>query len=135
MPQLTFLEKLQQAPPRSFHELDPAKARRMNARSMVIPAPEDVARRIAAIPAGETRTISALRAELAALGGAETACPAATNKYWKWIAHAEGEVHGTGSIFDVPWWRVLKDGKLSRHMPGGIERQAALLRNEGVSIK
>lgn len=130
----TFLEKLQQAPAASFHVLDPVKAKRMNAKTMFIPAPEDVANVIAAIPRGETRTIVDLRRTLAVLGKAETACPGATNKYWKWLAHADEEAREKEPRFVVPWWRVLKDGKPSRHLPGGAERQIALLREEGVQI-
>ena len=67
------------------------------------------------------------------MGNAETACPAKTIKYWKWIASAEDELEAD-SPFAVPWWRVLKDGKPSRHMPGGIERQIALINQEGVQV-
>jgi alkylated DNA nucleotide flippase Atl1 len=126
----SFLEKLQMAPKASFHILEPAKAKRMNAKTMFIPAPEDVAKVIAAIPKGETRTIIELRHELAVLGKAETACPAQTIKYWKWLAHAQAEIQDEKSQYITPWWRVLKDGKPSRHMPGGIENQNALLREE-----
>jgi alkylated DNA nucleotide flippase Atl1 len=135
MDQNIFLEKLEQAPAASFHVLDPAKAKRMNARTLYIPSPQDVARAIAAIPAGETRTIRDLRAELAGLGNAETACPAATIKYWKWMASASVEPGIKESVFNVPWWRVLKDGKPSRHMPGGVEGQIARLKEEGVEIE
>jgi len=102
---------------------------------MFIPSPEYVARAIAEIPKGETRTIIELRRRLAVMGGAETACPAKTIKYWKWLAQAYGELAGVESIYAVPWWRVLKDGKPSRHMPGGIERQIASLKAEGVQIR
>jgi len=129
-----FTEKLQNAPKGSFHVLDPAKAKRMRAKTLYIPSPEDVAKVISAIPAGETRTIVDLRRELAAMGGAETACPAATNKYWKWLAQASDELQATDSIYIIPWWRVLKDGRPSRHMPGGIERQISLLEMEGVQV-
>ena len=78
----TFTEKLLEAPQASFHVLDPAKAKRLKAKTMFIPAPEDVAKVISAIPVGETRTIVEIRRELAAMGGAETACPAATNKWY-----------------------------------------------------
>ncbi|MBE0696768.1 MAG: MGMT family protein [Anaerolineaceae bacterium] len=135
MPQQSFLEKLKHAPGSSFHVLDPVKAKRMKAKTLFIPSPEDVAKVISAIPQGETRTIVELRRELAAGGNAETACPAETIKYWKWLASAYAEVEGSGSIYEVPWWRVLKDGRLSRHMPGGIEGQAAFLRKEGVQVK
>lgn len=135
MSQQSFLEKLRLAPASSFHVLDPAKAMRMNAKTLFIPAPEDVAKAISAIPKGETKTIVELRRELATFGNAETACPAKTIKYWKWLAQASDGAHGGESIYVVPWWRVLKDGKPSQHMPGGIERQVALLRDEGIRLK
>ena len=120
MPEQSFLEKLRAAPAASFHILDPVKAARMNAKTLFIPAPADVAKAIAAIPNGATKTIVELRRDLAAVGNAETACPAATIKYWKWLAQASDEIQGnasrqaTASIFVVPWWRVLKDGKPSK---------------------
>ena len=129
----SILEKLRTAPASSFHVLEPEKATRMNAKTLFIPSVEDVAKAIAAIPKGQTRTINELRNDLAATGNAETACPAKTIKYWKWLAAAHEELEGE-SQYDIPWWRVLKDGKPSRHMPGGIEAQTALLRSEGVKI-
>jgi alkylated DNA nucleotide flippase Atl1 len=126
----TCLEKLQNAPAASFHVLEPAKAKRMNAKTLYIPCPEDVAKVISAIPKGETRTIVDLRRTLAAQGKAETACPAATIKYWKWLAQAYDEALTDDPHFAVPWWRVLKDGKPSRHMPGGVEGQLVRLQAE-----
>jgi 6-O-methylguanine DNA methyltransferase, DNA binding domain len=73
-----------------------------------------------------------LRQVLARRGKAETACPAATIKYWKWLATVAPAADAGPAKYFVPWWRVLKDGKLSPHMPGGIARQRALLRAEGV---
>ena len=130
----SFLEKLKLAPPASFHVLDPAKAKRMNAKTLYIPGPAEVARAINAIPEGQTRTIVELRQILAREGNAETACPAATLKYWKWMAQASEEPGGKLSPYAIAWWRVLKDGKPSRHMRGGVERQVALLKREGVKI-
>ena len=83
MPPKSSLEKLMSAPEASFHLLVPEKAARMNAKTLYIPSVLYVARAISAIPKGETRTIIDLRNELAALGNAETACPAKTIKYWK----------------------------------------------------
>ncbi|MEY4530397.1 MAG: hypothetical protein RLZZ156_1118 [Deinococcota bacterium] len=122
MNQTELLEKLRLAPESSFHILEPKKAKRMNAKTLFIPAPSDVAKVITAIPFGETRTILELRRELALLGKAETACPAKTIKYWKWLAFTQPP--------SFPWWRVLKDGKPSPHMPGGVEQQMALLEAE-----
>lgn len=134
MSQQSFLEKLQHAPASSFHVLDPAKAKRMNARTLFIPGVEEVAKVIADIPKGETRTIVELRRELAGMGGAETACPAVAVKYWKWLAHADAEGLHSDSPLLVPWWRVLKDGKPGKHLPGGEAGQIARLEAEGVKF-
>jgi 6-O-methylguanine DNA methyltransferase, DNA binding domain len=134
MPKPSFLRKVQTAPAGSFHVLEPEKAKRLNAATMYIPSPGDVAAAINAIPSGETRTLREIRQRLAVVGQAETACPAKTVVYWKWLAAATEELEGQASEFSIPWWRVLKDGKPSRHMPGGIEHQIALLRDEGVKL-
>jgi alkylated DNA nucleotide flippase Atl1 len=132
--QRSILAKLQSAPAGSFHVLDPAKAKRMHAKTLYIPSPLEVAEAIRRIPRGETRTIVELRRELAKLGNAETGCPAATIKYWKWLAQATQE-YPEETAYAIPWWRVLRDRKPSRHMPGGLERQTALLREEGVEVR
>jgi alkylated DNA nucleotide flippase Atl1 len=129
MPHESLLEKLQNVPASSFHILDPKKAKRMNAKTLFIPSPNDVAKAITAIPAGKTKTILELRADLAKMGDADTACPAKTIKYWKWLAQAS---ELDDSPFSIPWWRVLKDGKPNRHMPGGVEHQIARLQAEGL---
>ena len=134
MPQTSILEKLNLEPKSSFHVLDLKKAKRMNAGTLYIPSPEDVAKAIRAIPSGTTRTITELRQDLANMGNADTACPAKTIKYWKWLASAQDELEDTDSKYVIPWWRVLKDGKPSRHMPGGVEHQIARLQAEGVEI-
>jgi alkylated DNA nucleotide flippase Atl1 len=135
----SYRDKLASAPPGTVAVLDVTKAARMKAATMYIPAPAEVAELIAAIPEGETRTLGDLRAELAALSKAQTVCPASITKYWKWLAWASDEGEGEGDGADpasaVPWWRVLKDGKPSRHLPGGVERQVMLLRAEGVEVE
>ena len=128
----TAIEKLKLAGPSSFHVLDAAKAARMKARTMFIPSPDDVAVAIRAIPHGSTKTVVQLRNDLAAMGNADTACPVATIKYWKWLAlvsASQGSPHADPSF---PWWRVLKDGKPSRHLPGGMEAQVLRLQAEGI---
>jgi hypothetical protein len=134
----SYADKLASAPPGTVHVLDEAKAQRMRAATMYIPAPSEVAGMIAAIPPGETRTLRDLREELAAQGLAETVCPASISKYWRWLAWASDEEGGDGDgepQFAVPWWRVLKDGKPGRNLPGGVARQVALLRAEGVEVE
>ena len=135
MAKKSYGEKLAAAPPGGVEVLDEAKALRMKAATMYIPAPAEVAEMIAAIPPGETRTLKDLREELAAQGRAQTVCPASITKYWKWLAWASDEDGEVDPTFAVPWWRVLKDGKPSRQLPGGVDRQVALLRAEGVEVE
>jgi 6-O-methylguanine DNA methyltransferase, DNA binding domain len=131
----SVLENLKSSEPSSFHVLDPEKAARMNAKTLFIPSPENVANAIRAIPKGKTRTIVELRNDLAAFGSADTACPAKTIKYWKWLAIVSESEASAKANLSIPWWRVLKDGKPSRHMPGGVEEQVSRLNAEGVELK
>ncbi len=136
MAKLSFLDKLETTPDACFMVLDPVKSKRMGGvKTLYIPSASEVAEAIKAIPKGETRTIDELRIRLAKIGNAETACPAKTIKYWKWMANLPEEVKMENPKYDIPWWRVLKDGKPSRHMPGGIENQKLLLKNENVIVK
>ena len=131
----TAIEKLALAGPSSFHVLDAAKAARLNGKTMFIPSPDDVAHAIRAIPKGSTRTVAQLRKDLAALAHADTACPAATIKYWKWLALVSDSLAHADANACIPWLRVLKDGKPSRHMPGGIAEQLVRLKAEGVVLQ
>ena len=135
MAKQSYRYKLASAPPGTVEVLDAAKALRMKAATMYIPAPAEVAGLIAAIPEGETRTLGDLREELAAQSRAQSVCPASITKYWKWLAWASDEDGNAEPTLAVPWWRVLKDGKPSRHLPGGADRQMALLRAEGVEVE
>ena len=62
MAKQSYRERLAAAPPAVVEVLDEAKAQRMKAATMYIPAPAEVAGMIAAIPPGETRTQRDLRA-------------------------------------------------------------------------
>lgn len=122
---LSILEQLQAAPVSSFHVLESEKAKRMKARTMFVPAPDDVAKVILAIPKGKTKTMLEIRQQLSELHQAETTCPFMTTRYWKWLARATEEAPET---YQIPWWRVLKEGKPS------LENQKALLEAEGTIV-
>ena len=128
-----ILEKLNNAPPGISENLDALKSKRMGGvLTNYIPSVDEVASLIKSIPKGQTRTIQDLRCELAKLHNTDTACPAKVLKYWKWMANLSDEIKEVHRKYDIPWWRVLKDGKLSRHMPGGIAAHKSLLQSEGV---
>ncbi|MBM4412258.1 MAG: MGMT family protein [Chloroflexi bacterium] len=130
----TILHKLETAPAGSFHVLDGAKATRIRANTMYVPSPRDIAEAIRAIPYGHTRSLRDIRHDIAVAHHADITCPSRTTVYWKWLAHATVELCDTPSPFAIPWWRVLKEGKLSQHMPGGVAHQRALLQREGVIL-
>lgn len=134
MPVTSFIAKLQVAPAGSFHVLAGAKAARLRANTMYVPSPLDIATAIQAIPHGQTRTLHDIRRDIAIMHHADITCPSRTTVYWKWLAQATVELGDTPSPYATPWWRVLKDGKLSPHMPGGVAHQRELLRQEGVNI-
>ncbi len=130
-----ILEKLNNAQPGITESLDEVKSKRMGGgNTNYIPSVDEVATLINAIPKGQTRTIQDLRSELAKLHNTDTACPAKVIKYWKWMANLSDELKVVYTKYDIPWWRVLKDGKLSRHMPGGVAAQKKLLQSEGVLL-
>ena len=136
MARLSYLQKLETAPKATFETLDIQKSKRMGGvKTLYIPSVHDVAEAIKAIPKGETKTIDDLRKQLAKIANADTACPAKTIKYWKWMASLSEEDVNKSTKYDIPWWRVMKDGKPSRHMPGGCDNQVLLLKAEGVKIK
>ena len=136
MDELSILKKLKSAPGAAFEVLDVTKSKRMGGvNTLYIPSVADVAGVIQAIPEGETKTIEDLRNDLAKIAEADTACPSRTIKYWKWMASLSEDYLSENPHYRIPWWRVLKDGRPSRHMPGGCENQILLLKAEGVSIR
>lgn len=65
------------------------------------------------------------------------ACPVSTAIFANMSARAAEEyrAHGVPLAEITPWWRVLrKGGFLNPKLPGGVERQAALLEAEGVRV-
>ena len=121
------LKKLAEIPPSSFHVLEPAKAKRLGGKTMVIPGAAEVLEVIGKIAFGESRTLLQIRQTLAADAGADSACPFMTNKIWKLIAWAAQDPAAPDSIKDCAWWRVLKDGKFDAKLPGGEDRHQKLL--------
>ena len=114
--------------------LDPAKAARLKARTMLMPSPAQVRDAIATIPQGQSKTMRELRKELAAASGAEMTCPVAARTCWRIVAEAAEEDRADGITPVTPWWRVTKDCKPFSRLPGGEASHRARLSAEGVQI-
>ena len=104
--------------------------------TMVIPAPKEVDEIMKKVPQGKLTTINQIRALLAQKHGATIGCPITTGIF-AWIAaHAADEVAAEGKKDITPYWRTLKSGgQLNGKYPGGVEAQAAHLRQEGHTIE
>ncbi|WP_019955684.1 hypothetical protein [Yoonia vestfoldensis] len=79
---------------------------------MYIGSPGVFANYIARIPAGQTRTISRMRNELARRNDAVATCPVTTAIYLKVVVEValDDMAHGKPSDAVVPFWRVIEPG-------------------------
>jgi hypothetical protein len=94
---------------------------------MLLPSPATVAALIKRIPAYKLLTTDLLRKKLAEQFNVQGTCPVTTKKALQTIANDMND--------QVAYWRVIKqNGELNAIFPGGVEGQAALLRQEGFVI-
>ena len=117
-------------------EITDKMSKRWGTGTFVIPAPREVDEVMRKIPRGKLITISEIRAILAKKHGATIGCPLTTGIF-AWVAsHAAEEEAAEGEKDITPYWRTLKSGgELNEKYPGGIEAQAARLREEGHTIE
>jgi len=104
---------------------------------MVISSPAEVDALVRKVRPGEVVTLDDLRAALARRHAVAVACPVSTAIFANMSARAAEEQRDAGLPAEAltPWWRVLrKGGLLNPKLPGGVERQAALLEAEGVRV-
>ena len=126
----SYTEKLEKAPEGVLYVLEPQKAERMKAATMYVPSPVDIAEILKTIPARTTISHETLKEKLAEFGKADIACPMMTTRYWSWIAASSAEPNYDLSPFQSPWWRVIKDGKPVKALPGGVFSQEVRLKAE-----
>jgi len=103
--------------------------------AMVVSSPAEIDALIRKTKPGEVVTLDGLRDALARRHKVAVACPVSTAIFANMCARAaeERRAHGVSPDALTPWWRVLrKGGFLNPKLPGGVERQAALLHAEGV---
>lgn len=102
--------------------------------TIAIPSPVEVDSIMKTVPKGKIITINEIRKRIANAHHATIGCPITTGIF-SWIAaHAAEEDEKAGKK-STPYWRTLKKGGvINEKYPGGIEKQAFLLEEEGHDI-
>jgi hypothetical protein len=104
---------------------------RFGTGKMLIPKPLDVDALINKIPRGNLATVAQIREQLAKDAHAHCSCPITTGIFLRIVAEAAEEYRRGGKNEVTPYWRVIKaDGSLNEKFPGGVEAQAARLKEE-----
>ena len=116
-------------------EITDKMSKRWGTGTLVIPAPREVNEIMRKVPKGKLITINQIREIVAQKHGASIGCPLTTGIF-AWIAaHAAEEAAAEGKTNTTPYWRTLKSkGELNGKYPGGVDTQAAHLREEGHTI-
>ena len=136
-PRKTWQEKL--ADDKDFPrvvEITDKMSRRWGTGTVVIPAPREVDEIMGKVPRGKLITINQIREFVARKHGASIGCPITTGIFVNIAARAAEEAAAEGKTNTTPYWRTLKTGGLlNEKYPGGVEFQAAHLREEGHTIE
>jgi len=117
-------------------EITDKMSKRWGTGTVVIPAPKEVDEIMAKVPEGKVTTINQIRSVLAQRHGATIGCPITTGIFAQIAARAAEEAAAEGRKDITPYWRTLKSsGELNEKYPGGVEAQAAHLKEEGHTIE
>ncbi len=117
-------------------EITDKMSKRWGTGTLVIPAPREVDEIMGKVPNGKLITINQIRQIVAQKHGATIGCPLTTGIFVGIAARAAEEAAAEGKKDITPYWRTLKSkGELNEKYPGGVESQAAHLRQEGHSIE
>ena len=117
-------------------EINDKMSKRWGTGTVVIPAPKEVDEIMKTVPRGKLVTVNQIRILLAQKHGASIGCPITTGIFAWVAAHAAEEAVAEGKKDINPYWRTLKSsGELNPKYPGGVESQAAHLREEGHTIE
>ncbi len=116
-------------------ERPPKMQKRLGSGTLLLPSPREVDAVIRSVCEGSVITVSRIREKLALKHGADATCPLVTGIFVWIAAEAAEEAAAAGKTKITPYWRVVKDdGSLNPKFPGGVERQAERLRDEGHRI-
>ena len=136
----SWREKLEN-PPKGLPKVvsgPPKWEKRFGGRRVLVPTPLLVDELIRDVPKGKIVTVKQIRERLATDFKADSACPLTTGIHIRIVAEAAEEDlrEGRKGVAEIsPYWRVIKtDGSLNPKFPGGVEAQAAHLKEEGHNI-
>ncbi len=131
----SWREKLEKLAEPKIVEVPESWARRIGHGKMLVPTALLVDKAIRSIRKGKILTVNDIREKLADEFHADLTCPLTTGIFLVIAAHTAEEDKLAGKKVISPYWRVVKnDGSLNPKFPGGIERQAAYLEQEGFKI-
>jgi alkylated DNA nucleotide flippase Atl1 len=117
-------------------EINERMSWRWGTGTCVIPVPMEVDTLMRKVPKGKVTTINEIRAALARRHRATIGCPITTGIFAGIAARAAEEAASEGRKKVTPYWRTLKSGgELNPKYPGGVEAQAARLKDEGHTIE
>jgi hypothetical protein len=104
--------------------------------TLLIPKPLDVDALVCKVQTGKLITVDQIRRRLAKDYGGDSACPLCTGIFLRIAAEVAEEDLANGATEITPYWRVVKaDGRLNEKFPGGVDAQAAHLKEEGYTIE
>ena len=104
--------------------------------SVCIPAPIEVDEIMKKVPKGKLITVNQIREVVARKHGATIGCPITTGIFIGIAARATEEAAAEGKKDITTYWRTLKSkGELNEKFPGGVDAQAAHLKEEGHTIE
>ena len=105
-------------------------------RRVLVATPLLVDGLIRKVEKGKLVTVRQLRERLARDFGADSTCPLTTGIFIRIAAEVAEEDLGRGVTEVTPYWRVVRnDGGLNEKFPGGVDIQAARLKDEGHIIE
>ena len=136
MGKATAREKLRrESPSHGKAVIVPPSMKQWAGKKMLIPKPIDVDAQMREARKGSVITLSTLRDRLALDAKVDLCCPLTTGIFARLAAEAAEEDRAEGKTRVTPWWRTVRDdGALIEKFPGGVARQAQLLRDEGVEL-
>ena len=117
-------------------DVPPKMVKRFGTGKMLIATPLLVDALIRKVEKGKLVTVRQLRECLAKDFKVDSTCPLTTGIFVRIAAETAEEDLRMGKSEITPYWRVIRDdGSLNEKFPGGVEAQAAHLREEGHTIE